>query len=87
MDSDIVWRQDPRIYLKNEAKNLDFLVLSDGRKDNAMNGVVVEGPFNGGVLYGRSNCRSKIAMQTILANIDLIEKFQVTDQCVMVTFF
>eukprot|EP01038_Epipyxis_sp_PR26KG_P011551 gene11551-15471_t len=80
-DVDVVWHKDIRFYLTKAKDNLDFLMLSDGRKND------IEGPFSGGVLLGRSTCRSKVAMNTLIANMDLIDTYRLTDQAIMNLIF
>jgi len=61
-DTDIVWRHDPMPWLMKTHPRLDIQVMYDGRTDGV-------GPINSGFIYTRSNCRTKIYLQTMIDNI------------------
>jgi len=61
-DTDIVWRHDPMPWLMKTHPRLDIQVMYDGRTDGV-------GPINSGFIFTRSNCRTKIYLQTMIDNI------------------
>lgn len=82
-DTDIVWRGNPVAYLEREGQGLDFMATYDYRDiiiGESDIDIDVEGPLNAGVLYGKSTCRSLVAMETIIALNDADKWDFPTDQ-------
>lgn len=61
-DTDIIWKKDPMPWLQNTHPRLDIQIMYDGRTDGV-------GPVNSGFIFTRSNCRTKIYLQTMIDNI------------------
>ena len=83
-DVDVIMRKDPRHYLSRVGHNIDFLITHDGRFPYNSNVYDIDGPLNSGIIFGKPSCRSKIALETIIANIDLSFKhLRITDQAII----
>jgi len=63
-DSDIIWKQNPITWLENNNKDVDIQMSYDGRGDAV-------GPANVGVIYVRSNCRTRIYIKTLIKHLEL----------------
>lgn len=80
-DVDITWKRDPKPFLARFGHNIDFLFTHDGRYPYEGNFYDIDGPINSGIIYGRPNCRTRIVLDTLSANIDLAFKhLRSTDQ-------
>ena len=65
-DIDIIWKKNPINYLYiNEYKYIDIQMSNDGRMDK-------KGPGNSGFFMIRSNCKTRIFMDTIISLIGLV---------------
>ena len=73
-DVDTVWKKDFKPYLSKFGHNIDMLVTHDGRYHYDGNIYDVDAPLNSGFIYARPNCRTRIALDTLSANIDLAFK-------------
>ena len=62
-DADVIWLKDVRKYFENTF--LDIEMVCDGRLDSI-------GPGNSGFIHLRSNCKTKIYMETIMHYIGLV---------------
>lgn len=78
-DVDVVWLKNPINYFIN--RESDLFLTSDGRYITT-HAVDIEGPYNAGVAYIRSNCRTILAFESILHNAGIVKMFYtpVTDQ-------
>jgi len=61
-DCDVIWRKNPLPWLENALEPWDIQVMWDGRTDAV-------GPANVGFIYARSNCRTKVYLQTMIDNM------------------
>jgi len=83
-DSDIVWFKDPIKYFHNHNRKTDLYLTSDGRY-KMTHALDMEGPYNAGVAYIRSNCRTIIAFETMIQNSGIIKMHYtpITDQGIL----
>lgn len=74
MDTDIVWRRNPLPYLMAAAVKSDIQMMHDPNR------IESKGPGNTGFVFVRSNCRTRIFLDTFVHHLWLSRYFGGSDQ-------
>lgn len=83
LDTDVIWRRSPLSSLLPRAvQGLDFLLSFDGRYKTS-DKLDLEGPINSGIVFARSTCRSRVAMETAANLADIPSILGFTDQAIV----